>query len=528
VSADTRDQIQRGQSNVTAADIKAYADRWLRPTQRTVGRLVPGADDHMPQWSNGRALAGDRLEVPPLTTAPAPRSRPTPVPRRALEPLAPLGIKTSRKVIDNGAVVRIAETSGGVDESIDVRVTFGGATAGDAEAVALLAARWIGSDPSLRALGARVTTTALANDGYFDIHANARQADISSTLESIARALVASAEAGPRFDSLRIAPAAAGGGRGRGGGGGGGGGAQVNADARARVLAAVSPAWKTADPTEAELARVSAADVASFLSKYVHGGALTFAIAGGTPSVMVSVKADQSLSSLPKGERVSGKPSPVVSLSVHSRRDDDDRIARSTETQVTVLAGLPGAPRASSDWRALELLNYIAGAPSYGGRLGWALTKVGLTYSSSATTTFGATTGHIQFSTKCDTRNLDAVVQAIHEVVAGIAERGVEQWEVDEAKAFTLGRMTLYGVRDDSGRDAIAGALLDSETLGSELLDLPTWSREYLAVTREQINDVARRYYRSDRLVVVSIGAIPVGTHASPFKAGTFSALFQP
>jgi predicted Zn-dependent peptidase len=151
-----------------------------------------------------------------------------------------------------------------------------------------------------------------------------------------------------------------------------------------------------------------------------------------------------------------------------------------------------------------------------------------LTYSSAATTTFGATTGHILFSTKCDTRNLDATVQAIREVIAGIGEHGVEQWEVDEAKAFTLGRMLLYGARDDSGADALANSLVDSETLGTELLDLPAWSRGYLAVTRDEINAAARKYYRSDRLVVVSIGAIPTGAHASPFKAGTFAGLFTP
>src|SRR5262249_12780581 len=155
------------------------------------------------------------------------------------------------------------------------------------------------------------------------------------------------------------------------------------------------------------------------------GGAITVALAGAADPAGLLENAKTSFASLPKGERVSGRPSPVISLSVHSDRDNDRRISLASETQVTVLAGLPGAPRASSDWRALELLNYIAGVPSYGGRLGWALTKAGLTYSSAATTTFGATTGHILFSTKCDTRNLDATVQAIREVIAGIGDHGV-------------------------------------------------------------------------------------------------------
>ena len=198
-----------------------------------------------------------------------------------------------------------------------------------------------------------------------------------------------------------------------------------------------------------------------------------------------------------------------------------------TETQVTVLAGLPGVSRDNPDRRALELLNYIVGVPSYGGRLGWALTKAGLAYSSAAATTFGVSTGHITFSTKCDTRNLDATIQAIREVITGVAEEGVEDWEVREAQAFTLGRTLLYGPREDSGEDAIAAALLDSETAGEELLDLPAWSRAWLAVTPERINAVARRYYRPELLKIVAIGAIPSAQQKPVFPAGTFRALFE-
>ena len=524
VSAETRQRIQRDQANVSSADIKAYADRWLRPTQRTVGRLLPGPDDFMPQWSNGRVLAGDRLEVPPLTTPPAPRKRPTPVPARALEPLAPLGVHESRALLDNGVVVRIAESAIAPAATVAVRVTFGSAATGDGASVALLGARWIAADSGLRALGARLTITPLANDGYFDILVSAPESEASGVITAIALALRSRPTVGARFDSLRTIISERWWTRPRRRGAGG---SAVAADARAKVLAAVAPAWQVGDPSDAELSRVSAADVASFLDRHLLGGAVTIGVVARVPSAVVSVGVQQTLNTLPKGDRVSGKPSPVVSLSAHSDRDNDRRIALATETQVTVLAGLPGVPRASSDWRALELLNYIAGVPSYGGRLGWALTKAGLTYSSAATTTFGATTGHILFSTKCDTRNLDATVQAIREVIAGIAEHGVEQWEVDEAKGFTLGRMLLYGARDDSGGDALASALLDSETFGIDLLDLPSWSRGYLAVTRDVINAVARKYYRPDRLVVVSIGAIPLGAHASPFKPGTFAALFD-
>jgi predicted Zn-dependent peptidase len=194
---------------------------------------------------------------------------------------------------------------------------------------------------------------------------------------------------------------------------------------------------------------------------------------------------------------------------------------------VEVIAGLPGAPRGHPDRRALELLNYIVGVPSYGGRLGWALTKTGLTYSSAAVTTFGEV-GHILFSTTCDTRNTDATIQAIGEVIAGVGENGVEAWELREAQAFILGRTLLYGAREDSGPDAIAAALVESEAAGLELLDLPALSRAYLSVTLHDINRVARAYYRPAMLKVVAMGAVPDGEDRSVFAPGTFRALFEP
>jgi len=315
-------------------------------------------------------------------------------------------------------------------------------------------------------------------------------------------------------------------------------------EARARVLREVAPTWRLGEPGLAEVRRLSATDVNGFVSSYLHGGGVTVSVVAATEPSTLLAEAGAAFASLPRGRRVAGiagtsgrgatplsSPRPGVATagpgSRSSERALEERTPLSGETQVAVVAGLPGVRRDDLDRRTLELLNYIVGVPSYGGRLGWALTKAGLTYSSAAATTVGATGGHITFTTRCDSRNLDATIQAIREVIAGVGEQGVDQWELDEAKAFTLGRALLYGPRDDSGEDAIAAALLDSESAGEELLDLPAWSRRYLAITLDQVNAAARRYYRSDQLKVVAIGALPPAEATSPFLPGTFRALFD-
>jgi predicted Zn-dependent peptidase len=172
------------------------------------------------------------------------------------------------------------------------------------------------------------------------------------------------------------------------------------------------------------------------------------------------------------------------------------------------------------------LLSYIVGVPSYGGRLGWALTKSGLTYAAAATNSFGASSGAILLSTECDTRNTDSVIQAIREVVDGVAERGVTEWELREAQAFMLGRAVLYGARDDSDEEVLAAALNRSEESGVDQLDPPTLSRAYLSVTLAELNRTARRYYRPELLHVVAAGAVP-SQPEQIFPAGTFRRLFD-
>jgi predicted Zn-dependent peptidase len=91
-----------------------------------------------------------------------------------------------------------------------------------------------------------------------------------------------------------------------------------------------------------------------------------------------------------------------------------------------------------------------------------------------------------------------------------------------------LGRATLYGARDESGADAVAAALNESELSRVDLLDPPAFSHAYLSVTLDDINRVARRYYRPELLEVVATGAIPPVAQSRIFPDGTFRAIFEP
>ena len=414
VSSALLERIARAERAVTSDDIRTYVAHWLRQSQRTVGVLMPGADDFVARWSDHRPLVGERMEIPPQTTPPAKRMRPDAVPARALEPLAPLPIATARRVLPNRIVLRAA-----------------------------------------RIAGSRVAIQVRADSG-------------------------AASDSGGHADLRRTVPA-------------------NQAPAALDSLALL----------------VKAGRVAGSISVAIVGSAKVDALLGSAARAFESVPRPQELT--PQARRRDLAPR-------------DTAILVAGRTQVAIVGRLSGVPRDHPDRRALELLNYIVGVPSYGGRLGWALTKAGLTYSAAARTTFAAATGDIALTTTADTRNAPAVIQAIREVVTGVGANGggVEEWELREAQAFTLGRATLYGARDDSPPAAIATALLDSELAGVEYLDLPAFSRAYLAVTLAEINRVAQVYYRPELLSISATGAIPRRDERTIFPEGTFRAIFEP
>lgn len=417
VSEEVLARVRARVAEVSGAQLRDFVNRWLQRSHRTVGYLTTDAT---------ASFAEARLSVPPLTTPPAKRMRPEPVPPRALEPLAPISISTTRRVLSNGVVIRTARSRPNAG-SPHLRIAFA-----DTADSATLAKR-IATTPVLR-----------------------RNLQVSWSYQGRPRAR----------DS-----------------------------AHARVLRALSK--NTA---------VRSAD------------ALALAISGSEISNEASSVVTTMASAFPTRRTGLPEQAPVAR---------EERVLIPSARQVSVYAGLPGVPRGHPDRRALELLNYIVGVPSYGGRLGWALTKAGLTYSSAATTTFGEEAGTIVFGTRCDTRNTDATIQAIREVIEGVGARGVDEWELREAQAFMLGRLTLYGAREGSDPRLIATSLIDSEFAGVEMLDPPAFSRAYLSVTLDELNRVATKYYRPELLQVVAAGAIP-GQREQIFPPGTFRALFQP
>ena len=520
------ESIRRAERSVTSEQIQAYVDRWLRTSQRTIGFLLPGPDDFVPDWPDDRPLVGERMEVPALSVPPQARGQPQPVPTRALEPLAESTIETGRRELANGILLQAARRDG-TRGALHTRIRFFGTPDPPGkEGLSLLTARLLASALSLAVseVGFEVETssaTSIANYGHFDIRLCFPAPDTRTAVEALARALEVSSFPEERLEAERqhLLEEVR-----------GAGGEPLTVTARRRVLEVVAPRWQLSAPgTTESLARITPADVNEYLLRRIHGGTLGVSLVGPHPAAALLEVASSAFGNARPGDDV-GLAAGWTGTSEHQPTPaslEEERIPMEGAIQVDIVAGLPGVPRDHPDWLPLQFLNYIVGLPSYGGRLGWALTVNGLTYSSSATTMSGTDTGYVLLSTRANTNNAGAAIQAIREIVTQVGDHGVADWEILEAKAFTLGRTLLYGPRNDSDAATLASALLDAEHLGEDLLDLPLFSKAVLAVTPEEVNAAARRYYRPERLKLVAIGALPPEPIESQFAPGTFKALFE-
>ncbi len=491
-SRNLRDDIRKAEKKVTSADIQAYVRRWLQPTQRTVGFHIPG-----------ELRLKDPLKVPPRSVAPKPRFRPSPVPARALQPVPGPKLETARLELENGVAVRVAQREGKT-AMLSVRLGLGSALDPPGkEGLTLLVVRLLSSDSELTSLTEKLgvefrnsasSSTSYSNLDYIDLSARFLVSDMEAVIGRIVLALQASSFEAEQIEKERtklvgtIKELMT----------------DVNWVARRRVLEGVAPAWHPPIGTWESLNNITPKDVNGYLSRHLTGGSIFVSlVAPGDPEELLDI-VSSAFDGIPK----SSQPDVIQRLE-QKLRPGEDRIPMAGKTQAVVVAGLPGVARSHPDYLALKLLNYIVGDINYSGRLGWHLVKGGLVYSVKATPYFGRTEGPVIIRTATAPSNLEKTLSVIREVITKIGKKGVEEWELREAKAANLGRMLRNRIHAESLGQAIASVLLDSEYFSEELLDYAGRSAAILAVTLEQLNEVARRYYRPELLGVAVVGALP-------------------
>jgi len=202
------------------------------------------------------------------------------------------------------------------------------------------------------------------------------------------------------------------------------------------------------------------------------------------------------------------------------QRFDSNRIYlidRPTAVQSEIRIGHLGVPRACDDYFPLSVMNALLGGV-FNSRINLNLReRHGYTYGARSTFAFRRQAG--PFVVAAPVRN-EVTRESVEEVFAELRRMrsgDVEPGELNDVKNYLIGVFpaTVQGSSD------IAGRLLDME-----LYDLPhdyfdRYRDNIASITKEQIEEVARKYIDPDRAVIVIVGNAaqirePLGTLGYP------------
>jgi predicted Zn-dependent peptidase len=251
-------------------------------------------------------------------------------------------------------------------------------------------------------------------------------------------------------------------------------------------------------------------DFLKFKENYYHAGNTVVSAAGLVHHDDVVARVDSLLGSLPKGRKTSGRGVPVFPDQSRMRIDSRD-------TQQTHVAfGVPACDLYHDDRYAITLLNVLL-AGNMSSRLFQELReKRGLCYSVSSSVSHYSDTGVLNFYIGLDAKNLPLAMQLIGREFARLRNEPVKISELKRAKDYTVGsaRMSLERSTAQSSRLGYSvlfyGDVVDPETVHERLMQ----------VTPEEIQRVAERSLRPERVTLSLVGPVPSGTPVVEHMAG--------
>jgi zinc protease len=171
--------------------------------------------------------------------------------------------------------------------------------------------------------------------------------------------------------------------------------------------------------------------------------------------------------------------------------------------QTDLVLGTHGPPRVSPDFMAASLGNSILGQFGMMGRIGEVVReKAGLAYSASTSLSAYSDAGTWEVSAGVSPANLQRAVDLILQELQRFTREAVTLEELQDSQASYIGQLPL-SFESNAG---VVNALLKIERFQLGLDYYQRYPDLVGAVTPEMVLETARRYWRLDRLAIVSSG----------------------
>ena len=255
--------------------------------------------------------------------------------------------------------------------------------------------------------------------------------------------------------------------------------------------------------SEESLLSLTPADCARFHAASQAGGVLV-AVAGVIDEDAVRRRLDALLSTLPAaGEALPGPPAPV---GLPGR----GAVETEAEDQAHLYIGHLTVDRRHPDYTALEVAAVILGSGAgLTGRIPMRIREQeGLAYSAHAMTVAGAglDPGRLLAYVGTSPATVDQAEAGVRDEIARLVEHGIEDAELEESRAYLLGREPF---RRETARQW-ADLLIEAAEYGLPLVDPGQRRHELEALDRETVEAAIRRHIRpADLRVTVGLPGVP-------------------
>lgn len=264
-----------------------------------------------------------------------------------------------------------------------------------------------------------------------------------------------------------------------------------------KALFGNAPYGHPSEGTSESVAKLTPQDVRDFYhAQYKIGGAV-IAVVGDVKADEVKAKLEKAFDALkgtvpPQAE----PPAPNVPPGIHPTLVDRSVV------QATIILGSGGIARSNPDYYRLQVMNYILGGGGFASRLMKIVrSKNGLAYGISSGFDAGKFPGSFTVDTQTKNKTTNEALELIIEQLRDMQEHPVTDGELASAKKYLIGSFPLKIDRQSS----IASFMLQIELYGLGLDYAERYPKLIGAVTKDEIQRVAKQYLHPDALILVAV-----------------------
>ena len=252
-------------------------------------------------------------------------------------------------------------------------------------------------------------------------------------------------------------------------------------------------------PDEMTYAKIGRKDIVDYHAKFYGGKNMLIVVTGDFDPAAAKAKLAQVFGAAPAGTPYAWGKAPAL-----ARRGQMLLIDKPDATQTYFEIAQPGIDNKNPDRTTLEVINTL-----FGGRFTSMLNDAlrvnsGLTYGASAQLEQNRLPGAIVISTYTKTDSTTQAIDMALDVLKRLNEKGITAEQLASAKAYVKG---LYPTRRLETMDQLAALIGEIELYGLGRDEVDGYFSRIDAITLDQANATIKKYYKTDDLTFVILGA---------------------